>query len=319
MNKFSAKTDKRKSSALNKIFRRPSSSVQHGQQSINLVDTMSKVADKAVNLVDQSFQSSLNSLNSSSSFQIFSPTPNADNLVDFMNIMKKLLKPSPACGEVNSSAILQSSTLKTNKFASQPTENILSEFEEKLKLNFPQIYNDLMKQMRNFVDKFKEIVGKESDADLLSVNTKHSEMVQDFYRKMNKYLITSGSIKLFLDRLSSVTRPILLSNDPVVDNAENQTNVNDEDSEKFTEAVMIMIESCINNTIYDLVFPSLMTEFEEQDINLQKKIRQFYWISSEMIGTCIDENSVFYRDPYEEAINSKFFFKFKNLNLSDKK
>jgi len=46
-----------------------------------------------------------------------------------------------------------------------------------------------------------------------------------------------------------------------------------------------------------------MSEFEEEDMQLQKKIRSFYWITNEMIGTCIDENSIFYRDSYEEALN----------------
>ena len=66
---------------------------------------------------------------------------------------------------------------------------------------------------------------------------------------------------------------------------------------------MIMVESYVNNSIYDYVFPSTMSEFEEEDMQLQKKIRSFYWITNEMIGTCIDENSIFYRDSYEEALN----------------
>ena len=66
---------------------------------------------------------------------------------------------------------------------------------------------------------------------------------------------------------------------------------------------MIMVESFITNNIYDYVFPVIMTEFEDQDMNLQKRIRSFYWITNEMIGTCIDENSIFYRESYEEAIN----------------
>ncbi|RNA42572.1 rab5 GDP GTP exchange factor isoform X3 [Brachionus plicatilis] len=166
------------------------------------------------------------------------------------------------------------------------------------------MYNDMVKQMRSFVEKFREIVLRDSESELASVNSKHSEMVQDFFRKMNKYLMTSGWIKLYLDKLSLVARPNSLTNDSIEENSEVLTNINDEDSEKFSEAVMIMVESYINSCIYDLVFPSLMSEFEEQDIKLQKKIRRFYWITSQMIGTCIDENSVFYRDPYEEAINN---------------
>lgn len=322
MSKFSTKADKRKSSALNKIFRRPSSSATNNayqqNQHSSLVDTMSKVADKAVNLVDQSLQSGLNSLNGSSSFQFLSPSSlNGENLVDFINILNRLLKPSPPCSEINSSTILLSSTLSktnNNKFSAQTNENILMEFEEKFKQNFPQLYNDIVKQIKFFLDKFKEIFSKDSDSDLFAINLKHSEMVQDFYQKINKYLTSSGSIKLYLDRFSMVTRPICLTNDSLSDNslAENQTNINNEESEKFSEGVMIMIESFVNNSIYDLVFPSLMSEFEEQNINLQKKIRRFYWITSEMIGTCIDENSVFYRDPYEEAINSKFCYFFLN-------
>ncbi len=68
---------------------------------------------------------------------------------------------------------------------------------------------------------------------------------------------------------------------------------------------MIMVESYVTNNIYDYVFPVIMSEFEDQDMNLQKRIRDFYWITNEMIGTCIDENSIFYRDSYEEALNCK--------------
>jgi hypothetical protein len=66
-----------------------------------------------------------------------------------------------------------------------------------------------------------------------------------------------------------------------------------------------------------------MSEFEEQDMELQKRIRGFYWITNEMIGTCIDENSIFFRDSYEEALNCKLiiikkiliFFNNKSINL----
>jgi hypothetical protein len=40
-------------------------------------------------------------------------------------------------------------------------------------------------------------------------------------------------------------------------------------------------------------------------MQLQKRIRDFYWVTNDMIGTCIDENSIFYRDSYEEALNCK--------------
>lgn len=79
----------------------------------------------------------------------------------------------------------------------------------------------------------------------------------------------------------------------------------DDHSEKLYEAIMIMVESFVTNSIYDYVFPVIMNEFEDQDMNLQKRIRSFYWITNEMIGTCIDENSIFYRESYEEAINCK--------------
>ncbi|RMZ93321.1 rab5 GDP GTP exchange factor-like, partial [Brachionus plicatilis] len=135
LSKFSAKSDKRKNSALNKIFRRPSSSTVYQNQhaSLNLVDTMSKVADKAVNLVDQSLQSGISSLNTSSSFQFLaSPSLGSENLLDFINIMNKLLRPSSPSSEINPCTILLSSTVSktnSNKFAAQTTEDILKEFE----------------------------------------------------------------------------------------------------------------------------------------------------------------------------------------------
>ncbi|CAF0707676.1 unnamed protein product [Brachionus calyciflorus] len=313
LSKFSSKYDKRKNSAFNKIFRRPSSSTSnlssHVQSSsLNLVDTVSKVADKAANLVDQSLQSSLNTLNNSASFQFISTSLglNDQNLVDFISALNKLLKPSNSITDINPNSILLSSS--SNRHSNNSDENILIEFEEQFKINFPQLYNDLVKQMKNFVDKLKEFIyaQKESE-DLFSLNNKQAEMVQDFYRKIFKYLTTNGSIKSYLDKLSSISnRMNTSSNDLVLDSSmtESQNSLTNEDTERFYEAIMIMVESYINTNIYDLVFPSLMSEFEDQDINLQKKIRSFYWITSEMIGTCIDENSIFYRTYYEEAINN---------------
>lgn len=83
------------------------------------------------------------------------------------------------------------------------------------------------------------------------------------------------------------------------------SNPAEEYGDKLYEAVMIMVESFINSNLYDYVFPSIMSEYEEQDMSLQKRIRGFYWITNEMIGTCIDEHSIFYRELYEEALNCK--------------
>ena len=82
----------------------------------------------------------------------------------------------------------------------------------------------------------------------------------------------------------------------------------EEYGEKLYEAIMIMVEAFVNSNLYDYVFPSIMSEYEEQDMSLQKRIRSFYWITNEMIGTCIDEHSIFYRDFYEEALNCKTIY-----------
>jgi hypothetical protein len=68
---------------------------------------------------------------------------------------------------------------------------------------------------------------------------------------------------------------------------------------------MIYVESCITNSLYDYVFPSIMSEFEDTDIKIQKRIRNLNWITHEMIGTCLDENNILYRDSYEDSISCK--------------
>ena len=173
-----------------------------------------------------------------------------------------------------------------------------------------------MKQLKQFVDKFLDAAYRRKDANsnLANNNTKQSEVIQDFYKKIYKYIQTSASIKSFLDKQHNATKDSLngsfsesKSNSNINDNSINTGNNNGNESigENLYEAIMIMVEAFINNTIYDYVFPSIMSEFEEQDMELQKRIRGFYWITNEMIGTCIDENSMFFRDTYEEALNCR--------------
>ena len=303
MNKFGQKKESRRSNAF-KFLRRPSSST--------IIDTVSKVADKAVNIVDNSFNSSntFNTINenpssSSSTSSILSSSQsfmaslsslnNDHSLIEFKNVINRVLSsPSSSSStttETQFSALLLPKTSK-NKHPETVSRAGLVEFEKLFSLNFPQLNQDLSKRMKLYVEEIKK-------KDLEKNGLKLSEEVQEFYKRINKYMLNNASIKAYLDKLATVKSSQSENN---LSHTESTIN-NNEDSEKLHETIMIMVESYITNNIYDHVFPAIMSEFEEQDMNLQNRIRNFYWITNEMIGTCIDENSVFYRDTYEEALN----------------
>ena len=171
-------------------------------------------------------------------------------------------------------------------------KTILYEFEHQFRGNFPQLYQELFKQMRQFIEKFINALKRSEKLILNSI--KQNEIVQEFFKKIHKYILSSASIKAYLDKSA------MLQQSQAISETEKQPG---EDADKLYEGIMIMVESFVTNSIYDYVFPAIMGEFEEQDMNLQKRIREFYWVTNEMIGTCIDENSIFYRDSYEEALN----------------
>jgi hypothetical protein len=343
LNKFSAKQEKRRNSAF-KLFRRSPASNQStptsnptqtiATTSMNLVDTVSK----AVNLVDQSLSN--NSLINSTFLSLTSSPSSASNLdssannrpfspTEFTNCLTRLVSSSLVSSTSPEANILFSAssvnTYSEKLSAITEQSSALAEFEEQFRVAFPQLYQDLMKQLKQFVDKFLDAAyrRKDSNSPLANNNTKQSEIIQEFYKKIYKYIQTSASIKSFLDKLnafidnsnmngsfSDAANNKTSGNNTTASNNNNNNNSsmnnpNESIGDNLYEAIMIMVESFINNNIYDFVFPSIMTEFEEQDMELQKRIRGFYWITNEMIGTCIDENSIFFRDAYEEALNCK--------------
>ncbi len=217
---------------------------------------------------------------------------NDNNIIEFGICLNKLVT-SPSTSSTTSLARFN----KNNTNKNSEANNVLTEFENKFRSNFPQLYQELCKQMKQFVEKFLEALKR--DDQLVSNSNKQNEIVQEFFKKIYKYIATSGSLKSYIERSAQVRAHN--SND----HSENQQQV--DESQKLNEAIMILVESYVTNNIYDHVFPIIMSEFEEQDMNLQKRIRDFYWITNEMIGTCIDENSIFYRDSYEEALNCKYY------------
>lgn len=172
---------------------------------------------------------------------------------------------------------------------------ILDEFEKKFKFIFPQLTQELNRQVKQFINKFLSVSFKQKNPnEILHNSSKQSEIVQDFYQKIHKYILTSASIKSYLDRLNV---------DNKAECEQDSLSLQNDNGDKIFEAIMILIEHNVNDSIYDYVFPAIMREFEEQDMKLQKRIRDFYWITNEMIGTCIDENNVIYKETYEEALN----------------
>ena len=246
---------------------------------------------------------SVNMLSTDVANTIFENTNNIEsNMIEFNNCLNRLVI-SPS----TSSTITLSFTNKTTTTTTTKNENTsaLAEFEETFRLNFSSLYSDLMKQMKKFVEKFLEKLKRNDQQTNINNSNKQYEVVQDFYKHIYKFITNNAQLKIFLEKLIQK----LNSN-------ASQIQITFEDhSEKLYEAIMIMIESYVTNNIYDYVFPVIMSEFEDQDMNLQKRIRSFYWITNDMIGTCIDENSIFYRESYEEAINCKYFsfFKYKSI------
>lgn len=285
LNKFISKKESRRAStnAFKQFLRRPSSQ--------SIVETVSKVADKAVNMVDQSLnninENSSNNLSLTSSFSslasLNSYLNNDINITEFNSCLNKLVSsPSKSSSNTSSGPFNNNNESKT----------LLTEFEHQFRGNFPQLYQDLFKQMKQFIEKYIDALKRNDKL------TKQNEIVQDFFKKIYKYISSSASIKAYLDKSAQ-----LQANQNTNESGDFAQKQPGEDAEKLNEAIMIMVESYVTNNIYDYVFPTIMSEFEEQDMNLQKRIRDFYWITNEMIGTCIDENSIFYRESYEEALN----------------
>lgn len=342
MSKFSAKPEKRRNSTF-KLFRRsnPPAAVQTQAQSnqqhahhsntapstpnqkINLVD---KVADLAANLVDQSL-SLTSSPSSASLFGLIDSNQSNFSMADFNTALNKLVCNNATSPTANTDSRLmfgssfniidngrhptqQSATLNA---ASVPSLT-LAEFEKQFQLAFSQLYGDLIKQLKQFLDKFLDVAyrGKDPNSHLVNNINKQSECIQEFYKKIYKYIQTNATIKSFVNKLNAYRDNLNAETSKQKGGIKSNNNVpisngsNESIADSLYEAVMIMVESFVNNYLYDYVFPAIMGQFEEQDMMLQKKIRSFYWITNEMIGTCIDESSIFYRDSYEEALNCEF-------------
>lgn len=62
--------------------------------------------------------------------------------------------------------------------------------------------------MKQFIEKFVDAFYKRpvpmSKDELSAQNTKQSEVVQEFYKKIYKYILTSASIRAYLDRLAYI-------------------------------------------------------------------------------------------------------------------
>lgn len=285
LNKFNKKETRRPSTnAFKQFLRRPSSQ--------SIVDTVSKVADKAVNMVDQSLNNSSineNAVSLTSSFSSIASlnsylNNNDTNVTEFNNCLNRLVT-SPSTSSTTTSA--------ANFTNSNEPKQILSDFEHQFRGNFPQLYQDLTKQMKQFIEKFTDALKRNEKLTMNSI--KQNEVVQEFFKKIYKYIQGSASIKVYLEKSA-------------IHQQNNSSSSSDQiqpgdDADKLHEGIMIMVESQVTNKLYDYVFPAIMSEFEEQDMGLQKRIRDFYWVTNEMIGTCIDENSIFYRESYEEALN----------------
>jgi hypothetical protein len=334
LTKISSKKKQQQETKRFRLFRRPPINTTLNDSNTNspsttqsVLETVSKAADRAVNKIDSSILQAIssagvgsgsasgrdgtgsgfsslanslnNSLNNSSASLHSSPSSfssnsnNIDTSADFLNCLNRLVSPSAA-------STSSSSSLHHHKQQINNSSKILTEFEGRFRHNFPLVYSDLSKQLKQFVEKFIDAL-KRKEFSIYSSSNRQFEVVQEFFKKIYNSISTNTSLANYLDKINNNN-----NNDNKDMNSSNDIDL----SEKLYEALMIMSESYVTNSIYDYVFPTLMTEFEEQDISLQRRIRSFYWITNEMIGTTIDENSIFYKDFFEEAVNCNSSFKF---------
>ena len=192
--------------------------------------------------------------------------------------------------------------------------------------NFSSLIQSLNKQMNKFLEQFVELLRKNE-----LTNTKQYEIVQDFYKKLYSHIQSHSTMKQYFDKISNINsnnsnsssnsnisssnvnyndsisiNSLLQSSASFLTSTSSNTSFlmqNNEEIEKIQDLLMIYVESCLTNSLYDYVFPSIMSEFEDTDIKVQKKIRNLNWITHEMIGTCLDENNILYRDTYEDSIS----------------
>ena len=183
--------------------------------------------------------------------------------------------------------------------------NALAAFEQRFGASFPQFYTELRALARQFVDKFAQEVHNEHGktkapsgrSSSLVANQRHGQLVQEFYKKMQRFVRADVTLRSLLVKWSAMTAAAAAAD----------TDANDT-TEKLYEAVMIMIESYVNTSIYDIVFPLVSREFDEADARLNKRIRDFHWISNDMIGTCLSERHVASQHEFQAALNSKLLF-----------
>lgn len=221
------------------------------------------------------------------------------NLIEFNQCLNRLVT-SPSTSSTITSSMLVNNTNTNNNASNDTSLASLNEFEEHFKLNFHQLHSELNKQMKQFVDRFIEKLKRNDAPTNIANSNKHSEIIQEFYKKIYKFITGHASLRTFLDKLNAHLLETSQTNAAASNTATSSAHAAEDSAEKLYEAIMIMIESFVTNNIYDYVFPVIMSEFEDQDMRLQKRIRSFYWITNDMIGTCIDENSIFYRESYEE-------------------
>jgi hypothetical protein len=106
--------------------------------------------------------------------------------------------------------------------------------------------------MRQFVDRFVEAVKRNEPQ--VSTSSRQNEVVQEFFKKIHKYVLGSASIRAYAERAQSLLA------EPEAEMGKQAC----EEAEKLHEAVMIMVESYVTRNVYDCVFPAIMGEFEEQ-------------------------------------------------------
>ena len=198
-NKFLTKKDNRRagssssSNAIKQFLRRPSTS------------TIAAAVDSAVSKVAVTAADMLGTDSSGPSSTIFENSntfggvmnSNDSFINDFNTCLNRLVTSPSSASTITSSMLLNT---KTNSSNNNTNLSSLTDFEEQFRINFPHVYSDLMKQLKQFAEKFIDRLKRNDQQTNINNGNKQYEVVQEFYKKIYKYVVTSATIRAFLEK-----------------------------------------------------------------------------------------------------------------------
>ncbi len=205
-NKFLTKKDSRRpgssSNAIKQFLRRPSTSTIAAA-----VDSaVSKVAVTAADMLGTDSSGSTSTI--FENINTFAMNSNDSSINDFNSCLNRLVISPSSASTITSSMLLNGKNSVSSSSNNNNNTNLsaLTDFEEQFRMNFPNVYSDLMKQMKQFVEKFIERLKRNDQQTNINNGNKQYEVVQEFYKKIYKYIVTSATIRAFLEKSNTHLR-----------------------------------------------------------------------------------------------------------------